>query len=191
MQVNELIDKANATWDERNAKAVERGEEPLPKMLPLVRLKVRFSIRAVFLDGLCMQVETTGVAEMSNPVRFGQEFQGRIANPRDVLSFHRSKKVATRKGKGNANEIPEISIDEMDAPASEKLAKVRVETLVREYLATQEMQLLGENGMSDAILTFVEKDDPHAIDRFVTLVLCFVVVVKINCAVTLSRLSGS
>jgi Mre11 DNA-binding presumed domain len=43
MQVNALIEKANALWDERNAKAVEDGEEELPRMLPLIRLKVRIS----------------------------------------------------------------------------------------------------------------------------------------------------
>lgn len=36
-------------------------------------------------------------------------------------------------------------------------------TLVKEYLTAQELQLLGENGMSDAIQMFVEKDDIHAI----------------------------
>jgi double-strand break repair protein MRE11 len=46
---------------------------------------------------------------------------------------------------------------------SEKLAKVRVATLVKEYLAAQELQLLGEAGMSDAIQMYVEKDDTHAI----------------------------
>jgi len=35
-----LIEQANALWDERNAKAVEEGEEEIPRMLPLIRLKV-------------------------------------------------------------------------------------------------------------------------------------------------------
>lgn len=39
-QVNALIEQANQQWDERNAKAVEEGEEELPRMLPLIRLKV-------------------------------------------------------------------------------------------------------------------------------------------------------
>jgi double-strand break repair protein MRE11 len=98
---------------------------------------------------------------MSNPVRFGQEFHGRVANPRDVLTFHRSKKT-TRSAKVNV-EQPELSIDNPDLTTSEKLAKVRVETLVKEYLQAQELQLLAEVGMSDAIQTFVEKDDAHAI----------------------------
>ena len=102
------------------------------------------------------------MSELSNPVRFGQEFQGRLANPRDVLVFHRAKASARRGAKVTA-EQPELSIDDPTLSAAERLAKVRVQTLVREYLAAQELQLLGEAGMSDAIETCVEKDDIHAI----------------------------
>jgi double-strand break repair protein MRE11 len=102
---------------------------------------------------------------MSNPIRFGQEFQGRVANPRDVLVFHRAKKFAgTRSGAGaGAIDEPELSIDDPGLSVSEKLARVRVETLVREYLKAQELQVLGEGAMGDAIQKFVEKDDTHAI----------------------------
>ncbi|KZT63172.1 DNA repair and meiosis protein Mre11 [Daedalea quercina L-15889] len=149
-RVNELIEKANTLWDERNERAVADGEDELPRMLPIVRLKV----------------DTTGVSELSNPVRFGQEFQGRIANPRDVLVFHRAKATARRGTKVTADQ-PELSIDDPDLSTAEKLSKVRVQTLVREYLAAQELQLLGEVGMSDAIETFVDKDDIHAIQTHV------------------------
>jgi double-strand break repair protein MRE11 len=115
-----------------------------------------------------MKVDTTGVTQTSNPVRFGMEFQGRIANPRDVLIFHRSKsksssKNTTTKGGKVVIDEPELSIDDPSLSISEKLAKVRVATLVNEFLAAQELQLLGEAGMSDAIQMFVEKDDTHAI----------------------------
>lgn len=30
---------------------------------------------------------------MTNPVRFGQDFIGRVANPRDVLQYYRKKKT--------------------------------------------------------------------------------------------------
>ncbi|KAG6835512.1 meiotic recombination, partial [Arthromyces matolae] len=149
-RVNALIEQANQLWDERNAKAIEDGEEELPHMLPLVRLKV----------------DTTGVTATSNPIRFGQDFQGRIANPRDVLVFHRSKKPAARGVKVAIDE-PELSIDDPSLTVSEKLAKIRVETLVNEYLSVQELQLLGEGGMSDAIQMYVEKDDIHAIEQHV------------------------
>jgi double-strand break repair protein MRE11 len=144
-KVNALIEQAESDWDQRNAKAIEDGEEELPRMLPLVRLKV----------------DTTGVSEMSNPIRFGQEYQGRIANPRDLLLFHRSKKT-TRTTKITMDE-PELDLDDPDMSLDEKLSKVRVGNLVSEYLKAQELQLLGEGGMSDAIRVFVEKDDTHSI----------------------------
>ncbi|CDO78264.1 hypothetical protein BN946_scf184491.g9 [Trametes cinnabarina] len=91
--------------------------------------------------------------------------RGLLANPRDVLTFHRSKKGPARSGKVKIDE-PELSIDDPTLSVSEKLSKVRVQTLVREYLAAQELQLLGEGGMSEAIEMFVEKDDIHAIQTY-------------------------
>lgn len=58
---------------------------------------------------------------------------------------------------------PELSIDDPDMSIAEKLAKIRVQTLVHEYLSAQDLQLLGEAGMSDAVQTFVDKDDIHSI----------------------------
>ncbi|THH02036.1 hypothetical protein EW026_g770 [Hermanssonia centrifuga] len=148
-RVNELIEQAKRQWEERNERARREGDEELPPMLPLIRLKV----------------DTTGVSEMTNPARFGQEFQGRIANPRDVLVFHRSKKI--NRGGKIVVEQPELSIDDPELTTSEKLSRVRVETLVQEYLAAQELQVLAQLGMSDAIETFVDKDDIHAITTHV------------------------
>ncbi|THH12098.1 hypothetical protein EW146_g7826 [Bondarzewia mesenterica] len=150
-RVNEMIYKANALWDERNAQAVEEGLEELPRMLPLVRLKV----------------DTTSVSSMSNPIRFGQEFTGKLANPRDVLVFHRAKQSAARRV---AADEPDLFLeDDEDGEGGEKLVpgRVRVHALVQEYLKAQELQLLGEGGMSDAIQVFVEKDDIHSIQTHV------------------------
>ncbi|CAE6450840.1 unnamed protein product [Rhizoctonia solani] len=148
-RVNALIDQAQEEWHERNEAVGISPAEAGEMMLPLVRLKV----------------ETTGVSVMSNPVRFSQEFIGRVANPRDVLVFHRAKTMT--KGKVVADE-PELSIDDPSIPVAEKLQKVRVQNLVREYLAAQELQLLGELGMSDAIQIFVEKDENRSISEFVS-----------------------
>lgn len=101
---------------------------------------------------------------MSNPVRFGQEFQGKVANPKDLLTFYRAKRAAKRGAKVTIDE-PELSIDDPDLTAHEKLEKVRVASLVKEYLGAQELQLLDETGMTDAISLFVEKDDIHAITK--------------------------
>ncbi|KAJ3563348.1 hypothetical protein NP233_g9002 [Leucocoprinus birnbaumii] len=152
-RVEALIQKAQEQWNERNAQALAAGEPESQPMLPLIRLKV----------------DATGVTATFNPIRFGQEFQNRIANPRDVLTFHRKKAgtgAGSRSGKV-AIDQPELSIDDPELSVQEKLAKVRVQTLVQEYLSAQELQLLGESGMSDAIQMFVEKDDIHAIEQHV------------------------
>jgi double-strand break repair protein MRE11 len=163
-QVNSLIEKANGLWDERNTAALEQGELELPRMLPLVRLKASFDETFVTCyPHMLKKVDTTGVSAISNPIRFGQEFQGKIANPRDVLVFHRTKKSAGR------NKVvvdqPELSIDDPTLTVSEKISRLRVQTLVKEFLGAQELQILGEPGMSVAIETFVDKDDTHAIQR--------------------------
>jgi len=38
---------------------------------------------------------------------------------------------------------------------------------VKEYLAVQELQLLGESAMSDAVHKFVDKDNPQSISMYV------------------------
>ena len=132
-------------------------------------LKAKYNNNIAWCSYLLSQVDTTGVTSPFNPIRFGQEFTGRIANPRDVITFHRSKKGASSDGNKGHGKVtadePELSIDDPDLnlSTSEKLAKVRVGTLVKEYLAAQELQVIGEVGMSDAIRVFVEKDDVHAI----------------------------
>ncbi|KDQ12534.1 hypothetical protein BOTBODRAFT_34499 [Botryobasidium botryosum FD-172 SS1] len=150
-KVEDMILQAKSDWEDRNASAVAAGEESMKPMLPLIRLKV----------------ETTGVSEMTNPVRFSQEFQGMVANPRDVVVFFRKKSESTSRSKVVA-EKPDLSIDDPDISVAEKLSKIRVATLVKEYLAAQELQILLESGMSDAIQTFVDKDDPHSISTHVT-----------------------
>ena len=117
------------------------------------------------------QVDTTGVPTMSNPIRFGQEFVGKIANPRDVLVFHRAKKSASRRVVADEPELAGLGGDD-EGDGVDKMAagQVRVHALVQEYLHAQQMQLLGEAAMSDAIQVFVEKDDIHAISKYVSTV---------------------
>jgi double-strand break repair protein MRE11 len=63
-------------------------------MLPLIRLKVSYWGRNT--TSADHKVETTDAKEMTNPVRFGQDFIGRVANPRDILQYYRKKKQAER-----------------------------------------------------------------------------------------------
>ncbi|WWC65590.1 DNA repair protein (mre11) [Kwoniella dejecticola CBS 10117] len=148
-EVEKLIQRATQKWKESNP---EPGEK---MMLPLIRLKV----------------ETTDAKEMTNPVRFGQLFVGRVANPRDILQYYR-KKNAERKVKNNPD-LPEEDLEdwEDDDPnlltTNDRLAKLRMANLVKQYLQAQNLEVLVENGMEDAVMRFVEKDDKDAIKDFV------------------------
>lgn len=58
---------------------------------------------------------------MTNPQRLGLEFQGKIANPRDVLQFTRAK---ARNAK-NAITEPELEIDNLNLGPKEKVLAIR------------------------------------------------------------------
>lgn len=158
-KINELIKRAEREWKESQQEAVEEegsvDAENLEidvegNMLPLVRLRV----------------DTTGTTPSFNPIRFSLEFTGRVANPRDVLVFHRAPRRAQKTEPITAPDSGLVEeLEDPDVSISEKLQKIRVGTLVKEYLSAQELQLLGEDGLSEAISSFVEKDDTHSIER--------------------------
>ncbi|TYJ56831.1 DNA repair protein (mre11) [Cryptococcus floricola] len=154
-EVEKCIAQTKEEWDETHTP--EDGE----MMLPLVRLKV----------------ETTDAKDVINPVRFGQEYIGRVANPRDLLQYYRRKKVAERKPKNNAD-LPD-SDDIEEEPQSlladdEASSKLRMAHLVGQYLKAQELGVLVEGGLEEAVMRFVEKDDRDAIKDFVAKTTNFV-----------------
>ena len=51
--------------------------------------------------------------------------------------------------------------------ANDRLAKLRMANLVKQYLKAQELEVLVEGGMEDAVMRFVEKDDRDAIKEYV------------------------
>jgi double-strand break repair protein MRE11 len=128
-KINEMIVEAKNDYLERVG---EEGSKATP-MLPLIRLRVSTScVFTVTQDFVCMvltrfrlfaQVDTTGIPDMTNPQRLGLEFQGKIANPRDVLQFIRPK---TRSAK-NAIAEPELEIDNLDLGPKEKASSTFID----------------------------------------------------------------
>ncbi|PWY96930.1 DNA repair exonuclease [Testicularia cyperi] len=146
-RVTGLIDKARLEFEEKSP-----GRE-MP--LPLVRLRVEYTNQ-----------------EISNPQRFGQEFAGKVANPKDVLQF--SKRKSTRNGRQNgegASGSAYVDLESVDLLPMERLEKVDVGKLVQEYLQAQNLDILNPEGLEGAVLNFVEKDDKDAIEGFVTRML--------------------
>jgi double-strand break repair protein MRE11 len=135
-------------------------------------------------------VETSDAKEMTNPVRFGQDFVGRVANPRDILQYYRRKKAAERSQwnsayttqsrllivlffaeSKNLPDAPDMEDEDeewgADDPAAmtanDRLSKLRMANLVKQYLQAQNLEVLVENGLEDAVMRFVDKDDKDAI----------------------------
>ena len=145
--VDDLIDQAKREWQEAQDGATSDDEPEAP--LPLIRLRVEFSAP----DG--------GNFDCENPQRFSNRFVGKVANVNDVVQFYRKKAGTTRKTQTEA-EIPESSITQQIT-----IDSVKVEKLVREFLAAQSLTILPQNSFGDAVTQFVDKDDKHAMELFV------------------------
>ncbi|KAI1321068.1 Double-strand break repair protein mre11a [Mortierella claussenii] len=137
-----IYSEGNSDEEDAVEKPTESQEPDIPK--PLVRLKVEYS----------------GGYEIFNPQRFGQEFVDIVANPRDVVQFYRRKTAITKSN-------PKISVELDDVVETEKLDTMRVENLVQKYLSAQNLSILPELELADAVRVYVEKDEKDAVKDFV------------------------
>ncbi|KAJ5097886.1 hypothetical protein N7532_004887 [Penicillium argentinense] len=146
--VEELIEEANAEWLENHPQNDDDYDE-LEIPLPLIRLRVEIS------------TPEGGSYECENPQRFSNRFVGKVANVNDVVQFHRKKKATTSSRKGDSG------IDEATSSHLAALDTVKVEQLVKEFLASQSLSILPQNTFGDAVAQFIDKDDKHAMEMFV------------------------
>ena len=108
-------------------------------------------------------MEHSGPFEVENPQRFSNRFVGRVANTTDVVQFFRKK-----KGTGTKRAI--TVIDEAEVVEGEDDSQdrvIRVEQLVKEFLSAQTLSVLEENGLGEAIESYVDKDDKRALADFI------------------------
>ncbi|KAH2033521.1 Double-strand break repair protein mus-23 [Aspergillus fumigatus] len=144
--VEELIEEAQAEWLEMQDEADDDEEREV--ILPLVRLRVEIS------------TPEGGSYDCENPQRFSNRFVGKVANVNDVVQFYRKKKNTTTRKKDD--EIDEAAMSQLST-----LDTVKVEQLVREFLAAQSLTILPQNSFGDAVAQFIDKDDKHAMEMFV------------------------
>lgn len=145
--IDDMIKQANEEW--RAAQGDEEQEEDENPPLPLIRLRVEYS------------APEGGNFDCENPQRFSSRFDKRVANVKDVVQFYRKKAGGTKTGHKGA-EMPEESM-----LASLAIDSVKVDKLVREFLAAQSLTVLPQNSFGDAFSQFIDKDDKHAMEEFV------------------------
>lgn len=143
-KIDDLIEKAKVEWIERQGPNCDADSSTPP--LPLIRLKVDYS---------------NGFSSF-NPHRFGHLFVGKVANPKDVILFYRKRAPTTKPSAEQSNKSvqqPRILI-----PEDEK-GKFKMEDLVKDYLAVQNLGLFPQNEFDDSVKIFVEKDDKDSIEE--------------------------
>lgn len=141
-RVQDLIAQAEEEWREEG----REGE----MMLPLIRLRV----------------ETTGAKELMNAPRFGQQFTGFIANPKDVVQYYRRKTVMrSDKVRADAPDFDELEANEalVGPHGGEAVSKVRMNEIVNTYLAAQTLEVMKPGVLEDALHRYIDKDDTDAI----------------------------
>jgi double-strand break repair protein MRE11 len=147
--VEGMIKEAKEQWRESQAEAGLEPSQTEPP-LPLIRLRVEYTAP----NGLAK-------FEVENPQRFSNRFQGKVANTNDVIQFHIKKRTAaTDRAAKDAKRDEEIM-------ARMALDNIRVEQLVKEFLAAQSLKILPQQPFGNAVNDYVEKDDRGALDDFV------------------------
>ncbi|KAI8961089.1 DNA repair exonuclease [Daldinia sp. FL1419] len=145
--VEEMIEEANAEWESIQEEDSLDNERPLP----LIRLKVEYT------------APEGGHYDIENPQRFSNRFQGKVANTNDVVYFYRKKTAQRRTAKDS--ELPEGLLATL-----EDIDDIKVDKLVEEFLSAQaqSLKILPQAPFGDAVNQFVDKDDKHAMEAFVS-----------------------
>ncbi|KJR81960.1 double-strand break repair protein MRE11 [Sporothrix schenckii 1099-18] len=149
-----LHDNGRADANDANGDGNEDGDgdDDDETPLPLIRLKVEYT------------APEGGNFDCENPQRFSNRFAGKVANVNDVIYFHRRKTTAGQTKAGTAA----LPGGVRDAAAGVDFNAIKVEALVDEYLAAQSLKILPQGEFGDAVNQFVNKDDKHAMDTFVS-----------------------
>lgn len=146
--VDDMIEQAHEEWNAAQGDEEQADDEVPP--LPLIRLRVEYT------------APEGGNFDCENPQRFSNRFSKKVANVKDVVQFYRKKKLAGTRVAQNGAAMPEES-----TLASLGADTVKVDQLVREFLAAQSLTILPQNSFGDAVGQFIEKDDKHAVEEFV------------------------
>lgn len=147
--VDDMIQQANEEWKTAQEDDGHDEEEEDPP-LPLIRLRVEYT------------APEGGNFDCENPQRFSNRFTQKVANVQDVVQFYRKKKGGVKRAQNGA-QMPEES-----TLASLGIDSVKVEQLVRQFLAAQSLTILPQNSFGDAVSQFIDKDDKHAMEVFVS-----------------------
>jgi len=173
-EVDRLVEEARALLVQENVDGDsgleddDRDEESRGGAVKRKRFKVEKPQQVL----VRLKVEHSGFSTLNNQ-RFGSRFVKEVANPSDILCFHRKRstdgpKGSTAKGnRTNANSLSEPSYpDELNA--------INMENIIKDTLQTtdKKLQILDEEKLGFAVEDFVSKEQKQVfsetVDKIVT-----------------------
>jgi len=106
-----------------------------------------------------LKVEHSGFTTLNNQ-RFGSRFVGEVANPSDILLFHKRRSAETAKKGASKKSSLNIPTEPDD------LDEINIEDLITDNLdkSDKKLELLDEKTMGEALNAFVDKEERRAID---------------------------
>ncbi|CEG37885.1 dna repair protein partial [Plasmopara halstedii] len=170
-RVIELLQEAEVEQQERQRKYAmdyEQKQQESPYPLPEASIG---QINEKVLVLIRLRVEHTGFPVLVNQ-RFGAKFVGKVANPNDILLFHRRKKDRTNASdKKTGMELEKSLLGRPLKPIP--LAAVTIEDILSKQLCAPERKLvlLPEAQLGIALEMFTLKNNSSAIQEFVDGVL--------------------
>jgi double-strand break repair protein MRE11 len=111
-----------------------------------------------------VRVDHTGFPTC-HPQRFGQRFFDKVANPEDILLFHRQRQAKASAKSRNKRTPMDVDSDLRPDP----LDAAGVMDLIGTFLQQHNLGILPDKEMCEAITSFAEKDNTEAISRYKSL----------------------
>lgn len=164
-KIEDLIKRASVQFKLANSDLFDDEEEELEEEimkkipLPLVRLRVEYS----------------GGYEVGNPRRFSNKFVGRVANVNDVVQFykkrggdatHNSRKNGITGKNGQIVRFDDPT-DSIDVGLESVSSELHVQELMNEFLKQTLLALLPEDGMNNAVATFLNQEDKRSLKKYI------------------------
>nr|USW07899.1 double-strand break repair protein MRE11 [Crypthecodinium cohnii] len=148
-EVESLIAEGSQECKRRQQELSCRGDTSLKApTLPLVRLRV----------------EHAGFEAISTQA-FGQQFSDRVANPDELLLFHRRGGSGGTAGSRKITVADNLEIEESTAVGDDG---IKIQDIIYKYIdGEQGLSILPEPDLNDAVQSFVHRAEPCAIEKFV------------------------
>ncbi|KAG8299014.1 Double-strand break repair protein mre11a [Homalodisca vitripennis] len=151
-----LSDEVQLYLTERVEDLVRRSQDQLTghrkqPTLPLIRLRVTYSEEM----------------EYFNPIRFGQQFSDKVANPMDMILLKRERKEKKVKSEDLLDKDAIRNTIDNDEEAVGDEWGSRAETVVERYFSeggdAKQLRVLSVRGLAEAVKRFIDKGDNDAI----------------------------